>query len=280
MPAAPTLHPTSADLEDIFCMKHGDAVATGPAPRRRHRAGYFTPDDHYEALVNKLVSAECAWIDVGGGRDLFPTNPTLARQLADRCALLVGVDPSDNIDENPFVHERVRATIEDFDGGGKFDLATLRMVAEHITAPDQAVAALSRALRPGGRAVIYTINKWAPVSLASWLIPFGLHHPLKRLLWNTEEKDTFPVAYRMNTRQALQGLFAAHGMCECSFTYLDDCRSFARFAGLNALELSAWRLLRRLGWHYPENCLLGVYEKAAPEAGAAFSLRNVALQAA
>lgn len=263
---ATDLAPSCADLEDVFRMKHGDPAATGPGPRRRHRSGYFTPDDHYEALVARLVAPGCAWVDVGGGRELFPTNPALARQLADRAALLVGVDPSANIDENPYVHERVRSTIEEFDGGGKFDLATLRMVAEHIAAPERAVAALCRALRPGGRAVVYTINRWTPVALASWLIPFGLHHPIKRLLWQTEEKDTFPVAYRMNTRRALRDLFAAQGMTESTFVYLDDCRSLARFGVLNALELRLWGGLRRLGCRYPENCLLGVYEKSGEEA--------------
>ena len=105
------------------------------------------------------------------------------------------------------------------------------------------------------------MNQWSPVALATWLVPHRLHHPLKRLLWQTEECDTFPVEYRMNTRKRLAELFKGHGFRESSFSYLDDCRTFHRFRWLHRLELSAWRLLKRMRMKYPESCLLGVYEK-------------------
>src|SRR5947208_2800014 len=82
-----------------------------------------------------------------------------------------------------------------------------------------------RPARPGGKVVAYTVNRWSPVSLAAKAIPFGLHHAFKRALWRTEERDTFPVAYRMNTRGALRRAFGAHGFREAGFAYLDDCRT-------------------------------------------------------
>jgi hypothetical protein len=92
-------------------------------------------------------------------------------------------------------------------------------------------------------------------------VPFRLHHLPKRFLWHSAEKDTFPVAYLMNTRRALCQVFERHGFREAGFAYLDDCRTFGRFRVMQILELALWRFLHALGMRYPENCLLGVYER-------------------
>jgi SAM-dependent methyltransferase len=258
-----TACPERAEIEAIFRMRHGDVHTAGWGPRTRFAFGYFTPDDVYQATVARLVQPGCRWIDVGGGRSPFPDNPRLAEALAARCGFLMGLDPDETLAENPYVHERAYAPLENYQSSEPFDLATLRMVAEHIAQPEQAVAALARLVRPGGKVVVYTVNRWSPIALASWLVPFGLHHPVKRLMWRTDERDTFPVAYRMNTRRQLAKLFAAHGFLESWFAHLDDCRTFHRFRWLHFLELSLQRLLRSLRLPYPETCLLGVYERTA-----------------
>ncbi|HTE06827.1 MAG TPA: methyltransferase domain-containing protein, partial [Planctomycetota bacterium] len=198
---------------------------------------------------------------IGCGHELFPSNKPLARLLADRAGLLVGVDPDETLEENPYVHRKVRALLTDFRPEQPFDLVTLRMVAEHIPDPEAAARALAGMVRPGGTVLIYTVNLWAPVSLIAKCVPFGLHHPLKKLLWRTDEKDTFPTYFRMNTRQRLAQLLGAHGLRETGFHYLDDCRTLQRFKLLNGLELSIWRALSALGLHYPETCLLGLYRR-------------------
>jgi SAM-dependent methyltransferase len=244
-----------------FRLKHGDPVAICTTPHMRLRFGYFTPDDYYEGLLAQLIQDGTTWLDVGGGRDVFPENPELARILARRCRLLVGVDPSENIQENSFVHERVQSVIEDYKREQGFDLATLRMVAEHLTRPSAAVAALARLVRPGGKVVIYTVNLWSPVALLAWLVPFSLHHTVKNLLWRTQENDSFPVVYAMNTRGRLRQLFARGGFKERFFAHLDDCRIFHRFRLLSLMETGSWKTLKAVGLRYPENCLLGVYER-------------------
>jgi len=80
----------------------------GWGPRLRFKFGYCTPDDIYEAFIERLVNPSTTWLDVGCGRNIFPSNAALARTLADRCKLLVGVDPDATIEENRFVHRRVR----------------------------------------------------------------------------------------------------------------------------------------------------------------------------
>ncbi len=251
----------SDQLAKVTALKYGDLTQAGWGPRLRDRFGYFTPDDLYEAKVWSLVRPETDWLDVGCGRDIFPSNQAAARLLADRCASLTGLDPSDNIDDNPYLDHRAKCMLEAFDAPQGFDLITLRMVVEHITQPEAATAALARLCRPGGHVVIYTVDKWSPVSMVSALTPIAFHHRMKALLWHGEEKDTFPTAYLMNTRRRLDRLMSAAGFAEESFQALPDTRTTLRFKLLNTLELSLWRGLRAIGIDYPEKCLLGVYRR-------------------
>ncbi|MGE5178134.1 MAG: class I SAM-dependent methyltransferase [Bacteroidota bacterium] len=252
-------------LRRLFEAKYGSSVGQMSwSPRLRHRFGYFTPDDYYEAVVEGLVESGTEWLDVGGGSSIFPNNPKLARILADRCKRLVAIDPSANVNENPFAHERCQMFLEDFQGTRQFSLATARMVVEHVARPESFVAKLGQLIRPGGRAVVYTVSRWAPMTILSHGTPIGIHNLFKRVLWGAEEKDTFPVVYRMNTRRRLQELFASGGFREVQFFRLDDCRTLAKWKVTSLFELSTWRVLRSAGIGYPESCLLGVYERVGP----------------
>jgi SAM-dependent methyltransferase len=251
-----------AELDAVFQEKYGSSGAVGWNPERRRRFGYFLPADVYECTVAKYVREGCDWVDVGGGHQIFPENPTLARRLAARSNTVVAVDPDPNVNENPFVSERHQMLLEDFRSDRQFDLATLRMVVEHVEKPPQFVASLRRLIKPGGVVIVFTVDKWAPLSVASAFTPFKVHHPVKRLFWGGEERDTFPVHYRMNTRADLRRVFASEGFQESAFAYLDDLSTFGAFHALGTLELRLWSAWRRLGLTYPERCLLGVYTLA------------------
>lgn len=252
--------PSEQELDRLFRAKYGD-TDLGPGPAMRRKFSYCTPDDYYEALVDRLVQPGCAWVDIGCGRHIFPSNPRLAKMLSLRCGFLLGADPDQTLEENPFVHERLRGTLEDCNYECRFDLATLRMVAEHVEDPQQLIGSLHRVVRPEGHVVVYTVHRFSPVPLLTSLVPFPLHHPVKRILWRTERKDTFPTRFRMNTRHKLSTLFSRNGFKEALFMRLDDCRTFQRFDVLAYCELSLRSLCHQIGISYPEHCLLGVYSK-------------------
>lgn len=253
--------PDATTLEQVFRLKYGPPAQAGWGPTLRRQHGYYQPDDHYEALLSGLVLPGTRWLDVGCGRDLFPFNKPLAQLLAARAGRLTGVDPDPTLDENPFVHDRVRQPIDAFDGGHGYDLVSLRMVAEHIDDPAACAAAVAKALTPGGLAVVYTVNACSPVPLLTRLLPMPLRHRLKRFLWRTEPKDTFPTRFRMNTRRRLRRLLGAAGLRERLFLRLDDCRTFSRFRWLLGCELAARGICRAVRLPYPEHCLLAVYER-------------------
>jgi SAM-dependent methyltransferase len=223
------------------------------------RFGYFKPNAGYAALVNRLVTSGTTWLDIGCGRFLFPSFPKLAARLAARASRIVGVDPDETIRENPYLHEAHECRLEDFEPDTRFDLITMRMVAEHITDPESVVRRIRGMLAPGGRLVIYTVHRWGLFTMVTGIVPDALHHPIKRVLWRTEAKDTFPVALKMNTRAALRRLAEANGLTEEFFTLWDDCNAFGRWRPTRWMELTARRVLRGLGLRYPEANILAVY---------------------
>jgi SAM-dependent methyltransferase len=266
-PEPAAIVPTRERQDALFFEKYGPPEDLPWPPRNRRNAGYFLPADVYEGVVAGHVDAGTEWLDVGGGHELFPHNPALSARLAAHCQRLAVVDPSSNVHKNRYAHERVQSVLENFQPDRPFDLMTLRMVVEHVEDPDRFVTAVHDCLRPGGRAIVFTVNARSPLSLVSRFTPFWLHYPIKKLFWSyrwegIEKEDTFPAYYRMNTRRRLTGRFERAGFRELAFYYLDDLSTFGKFRLLNGAELWLWKLLRRCGLRYPENCLLGVYERA------------------
>ena len=139
--------PDERALQQVFRLKYGPEETLGWGPRLRRSYGYDNPDDWYETLLSLLVANGTRWLDVGCGRELCPSNKPLARVLSSRAGRLTGLDPDPTLDENPYVHDKVHAGIDTFDGKGAFDLVTLRMVAEHIDDP-KACATSSARSRP------------------------------------------------------------------------------------------------------------------------------------
>ncbi len=253
-------------LKNLMLIKYGPESRRGWGPRLRERFEHYTPDDWYEAFVSGLVTQDTEWLDVGGGDRLFAANDGLARILANRCRRLVVVDPASNIQMNPYADKRVQLPIEEFSDSGGFDLATVRMVAEHVEKPREFTARLGELVRPGGKVVVYTVSLGAPVTLLSAMTPVSFHRKAKRFLWQEMDDDhTYPVIYRMNTRSSLRKLFAAAGFREAEFRYLDDCRVLGRWQATLTAELILCRMFRSIGLHYPEKCLLGIYQKAGGE---------------
>jgi SAM-dependent methyltransferase len=250
-----------AALERSFTLKYGAPDRCFWGPRMRWRSGYFTPDDHYEALLDTLVRPGTAWLDVGCGRFLFPSHPNLARELADRSGDLTGLDPDPTLEENPYTHHKVRATFDDWTPDRRYDLVSMRMVAEHVEFPERIAASLASCTAPGGHVVIYTVHRFAPVPLMTSIWPFALRHGVKRWLWGTEEKDTFPTFFRMNTRRSLERLLTRAGFESAGCELLDDCRTLARFKVGQRFELGLRRLMRAVGLRYPEVCILGVWRR-------------------
>jgi SAM-dependent methyltransferase len=124
---------------------------------------------------------------------------------------VVGIDLDPVGADNPIIDEfrQISANgIWPLDDGS-VDLAVSDFVLEHVTDPVAFVTELARVLRPGGVFIARTINRHSPLALAARTVPNHSHaRVLEHLQPGREERDVFRTAYRMNTRQDLNALFA------------------------------------------------------------------------
>jgi SAM-dependent methyltransferase len=197
--------PSPEDLERNFRLKYGTDAKCAPGPTHRRRWNYYPPSEVYEAICERLVSPGIRWLDVGGGRNLFPGNPALADQLSHRAELLLAADPSENVLENRWAKRVHHGYLETLPPDvGYFDLATARMVAEHIPTPVEFLRSVRNLLRPGGLFALLTVYKWSPSAIAAAVTPLRFHRLMKSLLWQSQARDSFPTHYKMNTISQLQ----------------------------------------------------------------------------
>jgi SAM-dependent methyltransferase len=135
-----------------------------------------------------LERAPSEWValDVGCGDGFTATG------LAKVCREVVGIEPGDRVDDAiarwkaeplPNLHF-YRAAGEDVADVERFDLILLDNVFEHVEKKREALAALSRALKPGGVMVLVVPNLawpiehhyglpflgWLPLRLANWYL--------------------------------------------------------------------------------------------------------------
>jgi SAM-dependent methyltransferase len=125
--------------------------------------------------------AECRVIDIGCGYGHGVV------ELARRCAHVVGLEPNaalsagarENLAQaglgNAEIRQQTAGELEDV---GTYDLVILDNVLEHIEDQAEALAQISRCLRPGGVAFILVPNKLWPVEV-HYGLPFLSYLPLR-----------------------------------------------------------------------------------------------------
>jgi ubiquinone/menaquinone biosynthesis C-methylase UbiE len=110
-----------------------------------------------------------------------------------------------------------------------FDVVIASWVLEHLSRPAAAFGEIARVMRPGGSFFFLTPNAAHPLPRLSATIS-----PLHRLqrqavprLYGRSAADTFPVAYRANTLQAIERLAVQVGLSPVDITWVDDPSYFA-----------------------------------------------------
>jgi SAM-dependent methyltransferase len=168
-----------------------------------------------QALLAELEEPTTV-VDFGAGRGRQAEDPVAyrrqLRELRGPGRTVIGVDIDPVVTSNPRVDE---GRVIEADGRIPIDDASVDLVVsewtfEHVTDADRTAAELDRILRPGGWICAMTPNRWGYIALGARLVPNRLHvGALRRLQPRKRAEDTFPTAYRMNTRRDLARLFPA-----------------------------------------------------------------------
>jgi len=183
---------------------------------RKHelRERFYPPEfrgmyDRFSDVIHAYVRRGDTMLDAGcGSGRVFQYH----FDEAQRPRLIVGVDMTDEPRGNRNVDAAARADLGALPfRDGTFDIAISSHVAEHLTQPERVFGELSRVLKPGGRLLILTPNRWHYVTVSSALLPHGFH--LKYNQWRgVDTHDIFPTVYRANTAARLRSLYDRAGL--------------------------------------------------------------------
>ena len=177
---------------------------------QRLRARFYDDGAHpyrvFERQVDGLLTGESVLLDAGCGR----TAPVLRKYLG-RARRLIGVELVPFTDVVPGI-ETHNADLANLPlESGSVDVVMSRSVFEHLTDPESVYRELARVLRPGGAVVFLTANMWDYGTLVARLIPNRFHGGIVKRVEGRAEEDTFPTAYRTNTRRAVEELSRCTG---------------------------------------------------------------------
>ncbi|MGO9986454.1 MAG: class I SAM-dependent methyltransferase [Rhodomicrobium sp.] len=164
-------------------------------------------DDLLRSQILALLRPEFVILDLGAGAGILPQMNF--RGLASR---VCGVDLDPRVTSNPMLDEGKVANAGGIPyAGAMFDLVFADNVLEHLEDPLTVFCEIARVLKPGGRFVFKTPNKWHYVPTIARITPHRFHQAFNRLRGRAEA-DTFPTVYRANTRPNVSALARAAGL--------------------------------------------------------------------
>ncbi len=224
---------------------------------RRLRPGWNDSQRVLQQIVRELVSAESRVLDVGCGHGDFLSSAYSG------AGEVWGVDPDPAaLGRNRAIANLRQGSVESLPfAAAEFDLVIMTWVAEHLERPQRALGEITRVLRPGGRLLILTPNAW---NYNTWLIravPNRLHHSFTKRLYGRQDRDTYPVRYRMNTPARLRALAAQAGLTEERLLLNGDPTYVAFNPVLFWLAVAAERVLDQAPLRRGRVHLIGQYRR-------------------
>jgi SAM-dependent methyltransferase len=180
----------------------------------------------FEDVVRKHLRAEDTLLDAGCGHGA----PVLRKFLGSARAL-IGVDLVNFDAEVPGLRLVNRDLTDTALPDASIDVVMSRSVMEHITDPAGMYREMHRLLRPGGYFIFLTGNMWDYSAIIAKLVPNRFHPWIVARTEGRKEQDTFPVAYKTNTRRAITKYANHAGFELASFGYLGQYPPYFLFNG-------------------------------------------------
>ncbi|WP_084681658.1 class I SAM-dependent methyltransferase [Actinomycetospora chiangmaiensis] len=215
-------------------------------------AGGYTRCDgtvEFYLRVRAVCPVGAVVLNFGAGRGKSSEDPVPTRRqmqdLRDIASRVVGADIDEAVLKNNTVTESVvlkgdnSLPFED----NTFDVIVSDFTFEHITDAVRASRELHRVLKPGGWICARTPNLWGYIGLPTNLVPNALHNwVLRKVQPHKQEIDTFPTAYRINTRKQIYSVFPASMFNNFSYTYDSE----PHYVGRSRLAWNSLRALNRM----------------------------------
>ncbi len=192
----------------------------------KYYAGRKFYDSRYRALIRQHLCPGERVLDAGCGRYL-----KFSKELSDT-AQVVGIDLDSVLEtDNQGTPFGIRGDLSRLPfPAASFDVVISRSVVEHLEDPEEVFREFCRVLRPGGRAVIVTPNKYDYVSLIAAVTPYRLHRSLVSRIFRVPEDDVFPTLYRANTISSIRRALTSAGFVQKDLQTVNHYPAYLMFS--------------------------------------------------
>ncbi len=180
----------------------------------------------FEDVVRQHLRPLDSLLDAGCGHGA----PVLKKFLGS-ARELIGVDLVNFDGDVPGLRLVNRDLVDTALPDASIDVVMSRSVMEHVTNPRGMYREMHRLLRPGGYFIFLTGNMWDYSAIIAKLVPNRFHPWIVAHTEGRREQDTFPVAYKTNTRRAVTKYANEVGFELVSFSYLGQYPPYLLFNG-------------------------------------------------
>lgn len=212
----------------------------------------------YSERIRKYVSAGDRLLDAGCGRYL-----EFSRELPDDVQV-IGIDLEATLEtRNGRSPYGIRGNLDSLPfPSGSFDLVISRSVIEHLEHPHKVFQEFQRVLKPGGKVILSTPNKYDYVSIIASLTPYSWHRALVSSILRVSADDVFPTLYRANTLSALRRQLTSVGLIERELKAINHYPVYLMFSPM-LFRVGMWyeRLTSLHAFRFLRGTLLAVFEK-------------------
>lgn len=218
------------NVNENFNLKRNISSCANNIKRRLYEPDQFDNDGLFRRMIYEAVEPQSRVLDAGAG-----SGALFQYELKDKVKEIVGVDLDPKVESNPQLHSGICANLTSIPvEDNYFDLVFCRYVLEHIEKPQEFLQEIYRTLKPEGRFLFLTPNKWHYVSIASSITPKWFHNWYNRLRGRHED-DTFPTVYRLNSKSHIRHQFRLTGFEECKLIFCECCPNYLTFSTLTFL---------------------------------------------
>jgi SAM-dependent methyltransferase len=211
-------------------------------------------DELFRRRLLEHIGPRSRCLDYGAGRG--NVQQMNFRGLA---AFVAGIDPEAVVFENPFLDAAATFDVSTNHiphPDQSFDVVYADNVMEHVADPVAALREVRRVLKPGGRFLAKTPNKWHYMPVIARLTPTGFHRFYNGLRGRAAT-DTFPTLYRCNTAAAVAAHAAAAGLKIRRVDCYEGRPEYLRlFAATYAFGFAYERIVNALPWLARLRCVL------------------------
>lgn len=181
-------------------------------------------DELFRERVLAELRPESELLDLGAG-----AGHVKQMNFRGRARRVCGVDPDERVRENPYLDEARVGFGEAIPyADGLFDVVVADNVLEHLERPEATFREVARVLKPGGRFLAKTPNKWHYVPLIARWTPLWFHQMVNKMR-GRHESHTFETHYKANSGGDVRRLAEESGFRVVSIEHIEGRPEYLRF---------------------------------------------------